>query len=44
MTSQILRSVDFTKTQNSRYRQNETFSFQIKKPLITHQGLPHDKK
>ena len=26
MTSQILKFVDFTKTQKSRYRKNETFS------------------
>ena len=32
MTSQILKYVDFTKTQKSRYLQNETlFLFQIKK-------------
>ena len=32
MTSQILKSVDFTKTQKSRYLENETlFLFQIKK-------------
>ena len=40
MTSQILKSVDFTKTQKSRYLENETlFLFQIKKILIAHQGL-----
>ena len=39
MTSQILKSVDFTKTQISRYLNNKTLFFlQIKKPLITHQG------
>ena len=32
--SQILNSVDFTKTQKSRYLENETFFLQIKK-LIT---------
>ena len=31
MTSQILKSVDFTKTQKSRYFENETFFLQIKK-------------
>ena len=31
MTSQILKSVDFTKTLKSRYLENETFLFQIKK-------------
>ena len=32
MTSQILKSVDFTKTQNSRYLENKTlFLLQIKK-------------
>ena len=32
ITSQILKSVDFTKTQKSRYLENETlFLFQIKK-------------
>ena len=31
MMSQILKSVDFTKTQKSRYVENETFFLQIKK-------------
>ena len=31
MTSQILKSVDFTKTQKSRYLEDETFFLQIKK-------------
>ena len=31
MTSQVLKSVDFTKTQKSRYLENETFFLQIKK-------------
>ena len=31
MTSQILKFVDFTKTQKSRYLENETFFLQIKK-------------
>ena len=36
MTSQILRFVDFTKTQKSRYLEKKTFFLQIKKSLITH--------
>ena len=45
MASQILKSVDFTKTQNSRYLENETLFFlQIKKnSIITHQGLLYRK-
>ena len=31
VTSQILKSVKFTKTQKSRYIENETFFLQIKK-------------
>ena len=31
MTSQILKFVDFTKTQKSRYLKNETFFLHIKK-------------
>ena len=31
MTSQILKSVGFTKTQKSQYLENETFFLQIKK-------------
>ena len=31
MTSQILKSVDLTETQISRYLKNETFFLQIKK-------------
>ena len=31
MTSQILKSLDFTKTQKSRYLENETLFLQIKK-------------
>ena len=31
MMSHILKSVGFTKTQKSRYFENETFLFQIKK-------------
>ena len=43
MASQILKSMDFTKTQKSRYLEKETFFIQIKK-LITHQGLLYCKK
>ena len=43
MTSQILQFVDFTKTQKSKYLQNESFFLQIKKSLITHQGLNYGK-
>ena len=31
VTSQILKFVDFTKTQNSRYLESETFFLQMKK-------------
>ena len=45
MTSQILKSAGFTKTQKSRYLKNETLFFlQIKKSLITHQALLYDKE
>ena len=45
MTSQILKSVDFTKTQESRYLEKETLFFlQIKNLLTTHQGLFYDRK
>ena len=40
--SEILKSVDFTKTQKSSF-ENKTFYIQIKK-LITHQGLLYCKK
>ena len=44
MTSQILKFVDFTKTPQSRYLENETFfALQIKKTLITCQGLRYGK-
>ena len=44
MTSQILKFVDFTKTKKCRYLENETLFFlQIKKSLITHQGLLYGK-
>ena len=38
MTSQILNSVDFTKTQKPRYLENETIVSSKKKSLITHKG------
>ena len=45
MTSQILKFVDFTKTQKSRYLQNETlFLLQIKKSLTAHQWVIYGKK
>ena len=45
VTSQILKSVNFTKTEKSRYLENETMFFlQIKKSAITHQGLFYSKK
>ena len=43
MTSQILKYVDFTKTQKFRYLENETFFLQTKKSLITHEGLLYGK-
>ena len=46
VTSQILKSADFTKTQKSKYLENETLFFiQIKKNLLnTHKGLLYGKK
>ena len=45
ITSEILKCVDFTKTQKSRYLENKTFfSLNKKKSLITQQGLPYCKK
>ena len=45
MMSQILKSVDFTKRQKSRYLWNETLIFfQIKNSLITHQEILYGKK
>ena len=44
ITSQILKFVDFTKTQKFRYHENETYFLQIKNSLITHQGLLYGKK
>ena len=44
VTSQISKYVYFTKTQKSRYLENETlFSLNIKKS-IAHQTLLYDKK
>ena len=44
ITSQILKSADFIKTQKSRYHENKTLFFlQIKNSLITHQGLFYGK-
>ena len=43
VTSQILKSVDFTKIEKSRYLEDKTFFFFFK-ILITHQELPHGKK
>ena len=34
MTSQILKSVDFTKAQNSRYLENKIFFFKLKKWVL----------
>ena len=44
MTSQILKSVDFTKTQKSTKSRERSIIFYLKKSLITHQGLIYDKK
>ena len=44
MMSQILKFVDFSKTQKSRYLENETFFLAVKNSLITHQGLLYDQK
>ena len=45
MTSQILKSAGFTKTQKSQYLENEALFFlQIKNSLITHQALLYDKE
>ena len=45
MMSEILKFVDFPKTQKSRYLKDETwFFFKLKNPLITYQGLLYDKK
>ena len=39
MMSRMLKSVDFTKTQKSRYLENKTLFFLQIKKIITHQGL-----
>ena len=44
MTSQVLKSVNFPETQKSRYLENKTFFLQIKKSLITHEGLRYCEK
>ena len=44
MHSQIFKSVNFTKTQKSRYFKNKTFFLQKNKTLIVHQGLLYAKK
>ena len=44
MTSQILKSVDFTKTQKSRNLRKETFFLHIKNSLTIYQGLFCSKK
>ena len=45
MTSQILKSAGFTKTQKSRYLENETLFFlKIKKLINETQVLLHDKE
>ena len=47
MTSQILKYVNFT-NKNAKIKisqeRNMIFFFQIKKSLITHQGLPYYEK
>ena len=44
MTLQILKFVDFTKTQKSRYLENETLFFLQIKKLITHEELLYGEK
>ena len=46
LTPQILKSVNFTKTQKSRYLENKIFFLKKKKKksLIAHQGLLYGKK
>ena len=45
MTSQILKFVDFTKTQKRRYLEIKTLPFlEIKNSLIAHQGIHYSKK
>ena len=44
MTSQTLKSVNFTKTEKSRHLENETlFFFKQKSSLIGHEGLRSGK-
>ena len=44
MASQFLKSMDFTKTQKSRYLEDEkNFFLQIKNSLTIHQGLIYGK-
>ena len=43
IASQILKSVDFTETQKSRYLENKTLFFLQIKILTTHQGLLYGK-
>ena len=44
ITPQILKFVDFTKTQKSRYVEHETLFFLQINILITHQGLLYGQK
>ena len=45
MTSQILRSMDFTKTQiRDKWKTKHYFFSNKKKSLMTHQGLIYSKK
>ena len=44
MASQIFKFEGFMKTQKSRYFKDETFFPQMKKNIITHQGIPYGKK
>ena len=44
MTLQILKFVDFTKMQKSRYPENETLFFLQIKKLITHEELLYGEK
>ena len=44
MTSQILKPVNFTKTQKSWCLESKTFFLQIKKLLIKHQWLLYEKE
>ena len=44
MRSQILKFVDFTKAEKSRYLENETLLFLQRKKIIAYQGLLYGKK